>query len=190
MIGYHSVAVIADAYLKGFRGFDGEAAYQAMRDTAMQDRNGLDSYKQLGYVASKPHGEATSRTIEYSFDDWSLARMAEALGHKEDAQMFYKRAANYRNLFDGTVRFFRGRKADGAWRSPFVNNALVGDEYTEADAWQYAFGAQQDVPGMIALYGGDEPFIQKLESLVHGGLDDSYDDTGHQRADRPILARG
>jgi len=136
-----------------------------MRDTAMQDRNGLDSYRQLGYVASKANAEATSKTIEYSFDDWSLARMAEALGHKEDAQMFYKRAANYRNLFDGTVRFFRGRKADGSWRSPFVANALVGDEYTEADAWQYAFAAQQDVPGMIALYGGDEPFIQKLDSL-------------------------
>jgi predicted alpha-1,2-mannosidase len=165
MIGYHSVAVIVDAYLKGFRGFDGEAAYQAMRDTAMQNRNGLDSYKKLGYVASKPHAEATSRTIEYSFDDWCLARMAEALGHKDDAQMFYKRAANFRNLFDGTVGFFRGRKANGTWRSPFVTNALVGDEYTEADAWQYAFGAQQDVPGMIALYGGDDAFIRKLDSL-------------------------
>jgi predicted alpha-1,2-mannosidase len=165
MIGYHSVAVIADAYLKGFRGFDAEAAYQAMRDTAMQDRNGLDTYRKLGYVASKPHAEAASKTIEYSFDDWCLARMAEALGHKEDARMFYQRAANYRNLFDGTVRFFRGRKANGAWRAPFVSNALVGDEYTEADAWQYAFGAQQDVPGMIALYGGDQPFIQKLDSL-------------------------
>jgi predicted alpha-1,2-mannosidase len=165
MIGYHSVAVIADAYLKGFRGFDGETAYKAMRDTAMQDRNGLDSYKKRGYVASKPNAEATSKTIEYSFDDWTLARMAEALGHKEDAEMFYKRAANYRNLFDGTTGFFRGRKASGVWRSPFVTNALVGDEYTEADAWQYAFGVQQDVPGMIALYGGDKPFIQKLESM-------------------------
>jgi predicted alpha-1,2-mannosidase len=165
MIGYHSVAVIADAYLKGFRGFDAETAYKAMRDTAMQNRNGLDSYKKRGYVASKPNAEATSRTIEYSFDDWTLARMAEALGLKEDADMFYKRAANYRNLFDGTTGFFRGRKASGAWRSPFITNGLVGDEYTEADAWQYAFGAQQDVPGMIALYGGDEPFIQKLESM-------------------------
>jgi predicted alpha-1,2-mannosidase len=165
MIGYHSVAVIVDAYFKGFRGFDAEEAYQAMRDTAMQDRHGLDTYKKLGYVASKPHEEATSRTIEYSFDDWCLARMAEALGHKEDAAMFYQRAANYRNLFDGSVRFFRGRKANGAWRSPFIVNALVGDEYTEADAWQYAFGAQQDAPGMIALYGGDGPFIQKLEDL-------------------------
>ena len=165
MIGYHSVPVIVDAYLKGFRGFDAEAAYQAMRDTAMQDRNGLKDYRELGYVASKPHGEATSRTIEYTVDDWCLAKMAEALGHQEDAQLFYKRCANYRNLFDRSVGFFRGRKADGSWRSPFVVNALVGDEYTEADAWQYAFGVQHDVPGLIGLYGGDEAFIRKLDSL-------------------------
>jgi predicted alpha-1,2-mannosidase len=165
MIGYHSVSVMADAYFRGFRGFDAEAVYQAMRDTAMQDRNGLDSYRERGYVASKSRGEATSKTIEYSVDDWSLARMAEALGHKEDAQLFYQRAANYRNLFDGATRFFRGRMASGAWRSPFAANALVGDEYTEADAWQYAFSAQQDVPGLVALYGGEEQFIQKLDSL-------------------------
>jgi predicted alpha-1,2-mannosidase len=165
MIGYHSVPVIVDAYLKGFRGFDAEAAYQAMRDTAMQDRNGLKDYRELGYVASKPHGEATSRTIEYTVDDWCLAKMAEALGHHEDAQLFYKRCANYRNLFDRSVGFFRGRKADGSWRSPFVVNALVGDEYTEADAWQYAFGAQHDLPGLIGLYGGDEAFIRKLDAL-------------------------
>ena len=165
MIGYHSVPVIVDAYLKGFRGFDAEAAYQAMRDTAMQDRNGLKSYKDVGYVESKPGDQATSKTLEYTFDDWCLARMAEALGHHEDAQMFYKRCANYRNLFDGTTQFFRGRKASGAWRSPFVANALVGDEYTEADAWQYAFGVQHDVPGLIALYGGDGLFIRKLDAL-------------------------
>jgi predicted alpha-1,2-mannosidase len=165
MIGYHSVPVIVDAYFKGFRGFDAEAAYQAMRDTAMQDRNGLKTYKELGYVASEPRGEATSRTIEYAVDDWCLAKMAEALGHQDDAQLFYKRCANYRNLFDRTVGFFRGRKANGTWRSPFVANALVGDEYTEADAWQYAFGVQHDLPGLIALYGGDQGFIQKLDSL-------------------------
>ncbi len=165
MIGYHSVPVMVDAYFKGFRGFDAEEAYQAMRDTAMQDRNGLKDYKELGYVASKPRAEATSRTIEYTVDDWCLAKMAEALGHQEDARLFYQRSANYRNLFDQTVGFFRGRKADGSWRSPFVANALVGDEYTEADAWQYAFGVQHDVPGLIALYGGDAGFIAKLDAL-------------------------
>jgi predicted alpha-1,2-mannosidase len=165
MIGYHSVDMIAGAYLKGFRGFDADAAYQVMCDTAMQDRNGLKTYKRLGYVASKPGDQATSRTIEYSFDDWCMARMAGALGHQEDAGLFYQRAANYRNLFDTTTHFFRGRKANGDWRYSFVANALVGDEYTEADAWQYAFGVQQDVPGLISLYGGDQGFIQKLDAL-------------------------
>ncbi|MCX6924764.1 MAG: glycoside hydrolase family 92 protein, partial [Verrucomicrobia bacterium] len=165
MIGYHSVPVIVDAYFKGLRGFDAEAAYQAMRDTAMQDRNGLKSYRELGYVASEPKAEATSRTIEYTVDDWCLAKMAEALGHQEDAKLFYQRCANYRNLFDRSVGFFRGRKADGSWRSPFIANGLVGDEYTEADAWQYAFGVQHDVPGLMALYGGDQGFIQKMDAM-------------------------
>ncbi|MGV3617449.1 MAG: GH92 family glycosyl hydrolase [Fimbriimonas sp.] len=165
MIGYHSVPVIVDAYFKGIRGFDAEYAYQAMKETAMQDRSGLDTYKKLGYVASRPGEQATSKTIEYSVDDWALARMAEALGHKEDAAYFYKRSANYRNHFDGTTRFFRGRRASGEWRRPFDIYGHVGDEYTEADAWQYAFGAQHDVPGMIDLYGGDKGFTQKLDDL-------------------------
>ena len=165
MIGYHSVPVIVDAYFKGFRGFDAEAAYQAMRDTAMQDRNGLETYKKLGYVASKQGEQATSRTIEYAFDDWCLAKMAEALEHHEDAKLFYQRCANFRNHFDRTVGFFRGRKADGSWRSPFVANALVGDEYTEADPWQYALAVQHDIPGMIDLYGGEEGFVNKLDAL-------------------------
>lgn len=175
MIGYHSVSVIAEAYLKGFRNFDAEEAYQAMRDTAMQNRNGLKTYKELGYCASVAGEQSTSRTIEYSYDDWCLARMAEELGHKEDAAMFYKRAANYRNHFDRSVNFFRGRKANGTWRSPFTTTGLVGDEYTEADAWQYAFGAQQDVPGMIDLYGGDKGFIEKMDALFAA---DSTIDTG------------
>ena len=165
MIGYHSVDMMAEAYLDGFRGYDAETAYQAMRDTAMQDRNGLDTYKRLGYVASVPGHAATSCTLEYTFDDWCLAKMAETLGHTEDAKRFYQRAGNYYNLFDQTTRFFRGRKADGKWRTPFSDKALVGDEYTEADAWQYALAVQQDVPGMIALYGGDAGFIQKLDAL-------------------------
>lgn len=165
MIGYHSVDVMADAYLKGFRGFDAEAAYSAMRDTAMQDRAGLDTYKRLGYVVSTPGGTATSRTLEYAYDDWCIARMAQALGHAADAQMFYQRAANYRNLFDRTTQFMRGRRADGSWRQPFVDNGLVNDEYTEADAWQYAFAVPQDVPGLIRLYGGDTGFLHKMDAL-------------------------
>jgi predicted alpha-1,2-mannosidase len=175
MIGYHSADMITAAYLDGFRGFDAEAAYQAMRDTAMQDRNGLKTYKELGYVASRPREEATSKTLEYAFDDWCIARMAQALGHKQDIQLFDRRSANYRNLFDTTTQFFRGRKANGAWRMPFVDNALVGDEYTEADAWQYAFDVQQNVPDLIALYGGDHGFIQKMDTMF---TTNSYINTG------------
>ena len=166
MIGYHSIPVITDAYFKGFRGFDAEAVYQDMRDTAMQNRSGLDDYKALGYVASRPGRGATSWTLEYAYDDWCLARMAVALGHKDDAKLFYGRASNYRNLFDGTTGFMRGRKADGSWRTPFAANGLVNDEYTEADAWQYAFSVQQDVPGLIHLYGGDAGFLQKFDAML------------------------
>ena len=166
MIGYHSIPVIADAYFKGFKGFNAEAAYQDMRDTAMQNRSGLSDYKTLGYVASRPGRGATSWTLEYAYDDWCLARMATALGHKDDAKLFYARAANYRNVFDRTTGFMRGRKADGSWRTPFQANGLVNDEYTEADAWQYAFSVQHDVPGLIKLYGGDAGFLHKFNAML------------------------
>lgn len=165
MIGYHSVPVIVDAYFKGLLGPDAEAYYQAMRTTAMQNYNGLDSYRKLGWVASTGGAQATSKTIEYSVDDWCIARMAEALGHKEDAELFYKRSANYRNHFDRKTRFMRGRKANGAWRTPFDTRGLVGDEYTEANAWQYAFAVQHDIPGLISLYGGDAKFIARMDEM-------------------------
>jgi len=165
MIGNHSIPVIVDAYFKGIRSFNAEAAYQAIRDTVMQRRNGLDSYQKLGWVASKSGDTATSRTLEFAVDDWCAARFADALGHHQDAQMFYKRAGNYRNLFDRTSRLFRGRHANGTWRRPFDTHGQVNDEYTEADAWQYAFYVPQDVPGLIDLYGGDQGFIQRLNTL-------------------------
>lgn len=178
MIGNHSIPVMVDAYFKGLLGPNAEAAYQAMRVTSMQDRNGLDTYKKLGYVASRRGAEASSRTIEYSVDDWCLATMAEALGHRDDAELFYRRSANYRNLWDKTTQFFRGRKADGRWRAPFDTLGLVGDEYTEANAWPYLFGVQHDVPGMISLQGGDAGFVKRLDQMftmsseVHANIPD------------------
>ena len=165
MIGYHSAPVIVDAFMKGLLGTDPEVAYQALKATAMQDRNGLKSLRERGYVASQGGEQAASKTIEYSVDDWCIATMAKALGHKEDAELFFNRATNYRNIFDRTTRFFRGRKANGGWRTPFDTLGLVGDEYTEADAWEYAFTIQQDVPGMIDLYGGDSGFNEKMDAM-------------------------
>jgi predicted alpha-1,2-mannosidase len=167
MIGYHSAPVIVDAYLKGLRGYDAEAVYQALRDTAMRDRNGLDEYKQYGYVLSAGGGQkqSVSRTLEYAYDDWCIAQMAGALGHKEDEQLFLKRAANYRNVFESGTGFMRGRKADGSWRRPFNPKQLVWADYTEANAWQYSWTTMQDIPGHISIMGGDAPFVQKLDNL-------------------------
>ena len=165
MIGYHSADMISEAYMEGFRGFDAETAYQDMRDTAMQDRDGLGSFNTKGYVPSHGGGTATSHTLEYTVDAWCVAQMAQALGHQDDAKLFYQRAANYRNVFDQTTGFFRGRLANGDWRRSFVANGMVNDEYTEADAWQYDFAVQQDVPGLISLFGGDQGFINKLDTL-------------------------
>lgn len=175
MIGYHGADMIAESYLEGNRGFDAELAYQQMKDMATQNRNGLDTYKSLGYVASKPGFQATSKSLEYAYDDWCIAKMAQALGINAEADYFFKRSASYRNLFDRTTGFFRGRLADGSWRTPFADNALVGDEYTEADAWQYAFDVQQDVPGLIQLFGGDKGFIKKMDDMFAA---DSYIYTG------------
>ncbi|MGH7943197.1 MAG: GH92 family glycosyl hydrolase [Limisphaerales bacterium] len=159
MPGYHSADMIAAAYLDGFHRFDAETAYQDMRETAMQDRRGLDAYREKGY------GPLTSISLEYTIDDWCIARMAQALGHARDARLFYRRSANYYNLFDRTTGFFRARLSDGRWREPFDAFGMVNDQYSEADAWQYAFSIQQDVPGLIALFGGDRGFIQKLDEL-------------------------
>ncbi len=178
MIGIHSVSAICEAYLKGYRGFDYEKAYAQMKAAMLSNYRGLDTYRTLGYVASARGQEATSKTIEYGYNDWCLAKMAEKMGKTEDAALFYKRSANYRNLWDGSTKLFRGRRADGSWRRPFDQLGLVGDEYTESDAWQYALAAQQDVDSLISLYGGDKGFVDRLDTMltmtseVHTGIPD------------------
>jgi predicted alpha-1,2-mannosidase len=173
MIGYHSVPVIYDAYTKGFRGFDPELAYKAMRDSAMNARNHQDEYQKLGYVpaATGKRNEATSRTLEFSFDDWCIAQMARTLGKSEDAELFTKRSRNYRNVFDPVTGFFRGKTAAGTFREPFDPKAVSFDDYTEANAWQYTFAVPHDVPDMIQLYGGKTAFINKLDQLFDADSD-------------------
>jgi predicted alpha-1,2-mannosidase len=176
MIGYHAVSIIYDAYAKGFRGFDPELAYQAMRDTAMNGRRRQDEYQKYGFVPWVPPGApkggaATSRTLEFAYDDWCIGQMAKALGKTDDAQFFLKRSQNYRKVWDPATQFFRSPKPDGIWQEPFdplqvARRANVADGYyTEADAWEYMFAVPQDVPGMIALYGGNDDFIKKLDEF-------------------------
>jgi predicted alpha-1,2-mannosidase len=178
MIAYHSIPIIRDAYFMGFRGFDPELALTAMADTAMNGRNRQDEYQKYGYIPwVKGQGAATSRTIELSYDDWCIAQMAKDLGKSDEAGLFTKRSQYYKNTWDPATRFFRSKQADGTFHEPFDPRQVVqgGNDaacyYTEADAWQYAFGALQDVPEMIALYGGNQPFIARLDELFD---QDSY----------------
>jgi predicted alpha-1,2-mannosidase len=167
MNAYHSVPVILDAYTKGFHGFDTEFAFEAMRETAMSGRNHQDEYQKLGYVPAEngKRNEAAARTLEFTYDDWCIAQMANALGKKTDAELFTRRSQNYTNLFDPAVGFFLGKTGTGAWREPFDPKDISFDDFTEGNAWQYAFALMQDVPAMIKLYGGEENFIAKLDQL-------------------------
>ncbi len=167
MIGNHAIPVIVDAYAKGFRRYDVAAAYQAMRDSVMQDRNFQDEYRKMGYVPThKTEGkQSVSRTLEYAYDDWCIGQMAAQLGKKDDAALFAKRAQNYRNVFDTSIGFVRGKFADGKWREKFDPRELVWPDYTEATSWNYTWFVPQDVPGLISLIGGDEKCIAKLDKM-------------------------
>jgi predicted alpha-1,2-mannosidase len=163
MIGYHAAPVIADAYIKGIRGFDAEKAFQAMKHSAEIDVRGLPCYRELGYIPSDKEGESVSKTLEYAYDDWCIAQMAKALGKEDEYKRYVERAQFYRNIFDPRTGFMRA-KMNGAFIAPF-DPAEVNFNYTEANAWQYSFSVPQDVNGLIDLMGGKERFAAKLDSL-------------------------
>ncbi|HTI30517.1 MAG TPA: GH92 family glycosyl hydrolase [Sphingomonas sp.] len=167
MIGYHAVPVIADAYMKGLRGFDAGAALDAMVASAdYGSYGGLNEYIQRGYVPIDREPEAASKTVEYAYDDWTIARMARAIGRKDIADRFDKRAQNWRNSFDVKTGFLRARKGDGSFRVPFDPTAInYGSDYTEGNAWQYSWFAPQDQGGLFRLLGGDAASVKKLDAM-------------------------
>lgn len=163
MIGYHSVSVIADAYLKGIRGFDAEKALEAMIVSSEKNKKNAAEYIQYGYIPSNRR-ESVSCLLEYAYDDWAIAQMAKAMGKEEVYETYIRRSQNYHHVFDGATRFFRAKRLDGNWEENFVPEA-VGREYTEATAWQYRFFVPHDVNGMIQLFGGTEDFTRALDDL-------------------------
>ncbi|MGC2580812.1 MAG: GH92 family glycosyl hydrolase, partial [Acidobacteriaceae bacterium] len=175
MTGFHVVGLIVGAYTRGLRDFDVEAAYAAMRDTALvgataNDNKALqEQFRKLGYVAAGEQRQSVSRTLDFSYDFWCVGAMAELLGKQEDAATFYKLAQNYRNLFDPATGFMRGKNEDGKWREPFRPDQEYWEDYTESDGWQATFNVMQDVQGLIGLYGGDEAFMAKLDALFAAG---------------------
>lgn len=173
MIGYHAVAVIADAYLKGIRGYDADQALQAMVASASYGPYGaLAQYMQLGYVPIDEEGEAASKTLEYAFDDWSIARMAEAMGRKDIAAQFNRRAMNWRNAFDPASGFMRARKRDGSFRVPFdPTMSGYGSDYTEGNAWQYSWYVPQDIAGLAQAHGGADELLARLDQVFDAKVD-------------------
>ena len=169
MIGYHSIPVIADAYINGITGFDAEKALAAMVARANEDMWGLEFYKKYGYIPADMAGESVSTTLEYAYDDWCIARMAEKMGKQDIAAEFYKRAQYYKNLYDPETKFFRGRK-NGGFVSPF-DPRQVNFMLTEANTWQYNFFVPQDVNSHIDLMGGKENYENMLAQLFNTASD-------------------
>ncbi|WP_165155294.1 GH92 family glycosyl hydrolase [Parabacteroides sp. ZJ-118] len=164
MIGYHSTSIIADAYLKGIRGYDAEHALEAMKISAEKNQKGADYYIREGFIPANIKKESVSCLLEFAYDDWCIAQMAKALGHMDDYETFIERSRNFIHVFDGSTRFFRGKRQDGNWEAPFDPFA-IGRSYTEATAWQYRFFTPHDVYGLTQLFGGKEAFIADLDSL-------------------------
>ena len=179
MIGYHAVPVIADACLKGIRGIDCAGALKAMVASAdYAPYGGLGDYMSLGYVPIDREPEAASKTVEYAYDDWTIARLARHLGDTATAARFEKRAANWRNSFDAKTGFLRARKADGSFRTPFDPTAInYGSDYTEGNAWQYSWFMPHDQAGLFRLLGGDRKVVAKLDAMFD--YDNSRIDYSH-----------
>jgi len=163
MIGYHSIPVIVDAYMKGVKGFDPELAFKAMVKSAEQDQFGLKFYKSYGFISAGDEAESVSKTLEYAYDDWCIAQMAKALGKMDEYKKFIQRAQYYKNVFDASTGFMRAR-INNTWFSPF-DATEVNFNYTEANAWQYSFMVPQDVNGLALQLGGKEKLSAKLDEL-------------------------
>ncbi len=163
MIGNHSIPVIVDAYAKGIRGFDAEEAFTAMKAAVNRQEPGLNSYRKNGAVLADDDAESVSKTLEFAYDDWCIARMAKMLNKPEDYAVFIKRAQYWKNVFNDQNGFMQAR-VNGGWYTPF-DPTDINNNYTEGNSWQYSFLAAHDVESLIDKLGGHEKFEAKLDEL-------------------------
>jgi predicted alpha-1,2-mannosidase len=179
MIGYHAASVLADMIVKDVKGFDHQRAFEAMKQTAMNDHyDCLPEYSELGYVPYDKENESVSKTLEYAYDDYAIAQAARKLGRQQDYEYFMHRAMNYRNLFDPQTKYMRGKDSHGRWRTPFSPLAYEGPgsdngwgDITEGFTVQYHWTVPQDVKGLMNLMGR-KVFKQRLDSLFQHELPD------------------
>jgi predicted alpha-1,2-mannosidase len=173
MIANHAIPVIADAYIKGFRGFDAEKAFNAVKNSLIVPHRNSEwnTYMKYGYFPfDSTRVESVSKTLESVYDDYCAAQFAKVLGKKEDQLYFEERAEFYKNLYDSSVGLMRGKDSKGNWRTPFdpfdlSHAGSSGGDYTEGNAWQYTWHVQHDVNGLIELMGGNDKFTERLDSL-------------------------
>ena len=184
MIGYHIASLVADSYTKGYRNFDVEEAYRACLRAAEYDTTGIapvvpkwlypyimpvsrDYKEKLGYAPCDKDNESVAKALEYAYDDWCIAVLAEALGDTVRAARYQRYAKGYQAYFDPETRFMRGKDSQGRWRTPFDprRSNHRADDYCEGNAYQWSWFVPHDVEGLVALLGGEQAFVDKLDSL-------------------------
>lgn len=167
MVGNPGVPVVADAILKDIKGFDTELAFKALKESSMLPERGMEHRIEYGFIPADKMTEAIAYDMEYAIADWAVAQAAQKLGKQEDYEYFLKRSKSYKNYFDASTGFMRGKMLDGSWRTPFSPYASSHreDDYCEGNAWQYTWLVPHDVEGLVECFGSKEAFVNKLDSL-------------------------
>ena len=167
MVGNPGVPVVADAILKDIKGFDSELAFKALKESSMLPERGMEHRIEYGFIPADKMTEAIAYDMEYAIADWAVAQAAQKLGKQEDYEYFLKRSKSYKNYFDASTGFMRGKMLDGSWRTPFSPYASSHreDDYCEGNAWQYTWLVPHDVEGLVECFGSKEAFVNKLDSL-------------------------
>ena len=184
MIGNNSASVVADAYIKGLRGYDINTLYEALKHGANNEgpmsavgRKGVSYYNELGYVPYDVRiNENAARTLEYAYDDFTIYKLGKALGKpKEELDLYAKRSQNFRNLFDPETKLMRGKNQDGKFMTPF-NPFKWGDAFTEGNSWHYTWSVFHDIESLKKLMGGNQAFVGMLDSVFNMPpvFDESY----------------
>ena len=181
MMGTHSDAIIADAYVKGVRGFDEQKAARAMLKNANVKGNhiawgrlGIEDYNSLGYVPVDHYRESVARTMEFAYDDWCLARFFEAKGDTEKAREYDLRSQRFKNVLDAETKLVRARRSDGTWAAPSDYNISVWSGFNETGALNYrknyTLFAPHDVPALIEFMGGNDAMAAFLDDIFDNGI--------------------
>lgn len=175
MIGYHSVSLLADAMVKNIKGFDYEKALSAAVSTAGNKYyDGLEDYIKRGFIPEDISGNSVSKTLEYAYDDWAIAMMAEKIGNSQVFNEFILRSINYKNLFDKESGFMRPKLSDGNFKKEFDPLDTHGQGFIEGNAWNYSLYVPHDPNGLIELMGGKRRFTEYLDTLFTMHLPDKY----------------